>query len=269
MSKTAVVLGYDDDAAKYDDLHKNIKRAFGEAWVQSDGTLAYHGEMSIPEVNKLYYSENEENIYHPSQTAYALAVDFGLIEINERVKKCFKRTIDERGGKLSTGFLGIAHLLPALMKCGLTDEAFALLEQKENPGWLYSVINGATTIWERWDSYVAETDTFGDVGMNSFNHYAYGAVGEWIFGSVLGIKPKKAGYEEAIIEPHIGGTLTYARGSYITPHGKISVSWEIKNEKYVFDIEVPDGIRADVYLPNGEIYRGVSGRLEKYIDTEK
>jgi alpha-L-rhamnosidase len=140
------------------------------------------------------------------------------------------------------------------MKCGFVDEAYALLEQKENPSWLYSVINGATTIWERWDSYVAETDTFGDISMNSFNHYSYGAVGEWIFGSLLGIRPKKPGYEEIIIEPHCGGSLTYARGSYITPQGEISVAWERQGDCYLFDIDVPRGVKADIKLPeNGRM----------------
>jgi alpha-L-rhamnosidase len=171
------------------------------------------------------------------------------------VKKCFKRTIDVRGGKLSVGFLGIEHLMPALMKCGFTEEAFALLEQTGNPGWLYSVINGATTIWERWDSYVAETDTFGDVSMNSFNHYAYGAVGEWLFGSLLGIKPLKPGYGEIIIEPHCGGKLTYAKGSFISPHGEIFVAWEKQNDEYVFDIKSPEGIKAEIKLPKGGCLR--------------
>jgi alpha-L-rhamnosidase len=251
LSKTATELGIDDDAIKYGKLHDNIKQAFRKEWVKGDETLAYYGEVSNPEVNNIYYSDDDDNENHPSQTSYALAIDFGLIEINERVKECFKRTIDSRGGKLSVGFLGIEHLMPALMKCGLDNEAFALLEQKENPSWLYSVINGATTIWERWDSYVAETDTFGDVSMNSFNHYAYGAVGEWLFGSVLGIRPKKPGYEEIIIEPHCGGTLTYAKGSFLSPHGEIYVAWEKQNDKYVFDIKVPDAIKAEIKLPKG------------------
>jgi alpha-L-rhamnosidase len=251
MGKIAKELGFEEDTIKYEQLHNNIKQAFRKEWVKEDGTLAYYGEMSNPDVNKIYYSDDEDSENHPSQTAYALAIDFGLIEINERVKKCFKRTIDVRGGKLSVGFLGIEHLMPALMKCGFTEEAFALLEQTENPGWLYSVINGATTIWERWDSYVAETDTFGDVSMNSFNHYAYGAVGEWLFGSLLGIKPLKPGYGEIIIEPHCGGKITYAKGSFISPHGEIFVAWEKQNDEYVFDIKIPEGIKAEIKLPKG------------------
>jgi alpha-L-rhamnosidase len=262
MVKTATELGNAKDAAKYAQLYDDIKKAFHSEWVKEDGTIAYYGETSNPDVSSIYYSDDEDNENHPSQTAYALAIDFGLIEINERVKKCFKRTIDCRGGKLSVGFLGIGHLMPALMKCGLTEEAFALLEQKENPSWLYSVINGATTIWERWDSYVAETDTFGDVSMNSFNHYAYGAVGEWIFGSLLGIKPKTPGYGEVVIEPHCGGTLTYAKGSHITPHGEISVAWEKQNGVYVFDIKIPEGVKAEIILPeNGKMRNLLKGEV--------
>jgi alpha-L-rhamnosidase len=246
LAKAAAELGIMEDAAKYENLRDNIKNAFRKEWVRDDGTIVYYD-------GEVYYSEDDDNKNHPSQTAYALAIDFDLIDINEQVKKCFKRTIESRGGKLSVGFLGIEHLMPALMKCGFVDEAYALLEQKENPSWLYSVINGATTIWERWDSYVVETDTFGDVSMNSFNHYAYGAVGEWIFGWLLGIRPKKPGYKEVIIEPHCGGSLTYAKGSYMTPYGKICVAWEKRDKGYAFDIKVPEGVKADVLYPSNVV----------------
>jgi alpha-L-rhamnosidase len=252
LAKTAELLGKIDDSKKYNELHNKIKKAFNDAWVEPDGTLAYWGEMSKSEINKTYYSESGDN--RPSQTAYALAIDFGLIDTKKypHAAECFKKTVDDRGGKLSTGFLGISHLLPALMKCGYKETAFRLLENKENPGWLYSVINGATTIWERWDSYIAETDTFGNVSMNSFNHYAYGAVGEWMFASILGIEPVEPGYKKFRLCPNYGGKLTYAKGFHETPYGIIKSEWELNNGNFVYRCTVPDGTEAVVIMPDGK-----------------
>lgn len=254
LSEIAAVLGKAEDAEKYRELYENIKEAFRTAWMQPDGTLAYWGEMSKDGINETRYSEDGDN--HPSQTAYALAINFGLIDVKEypRAAECFKRTIDERGGKLSTGFLGIEHLLPALTKCGLADTAFKLMEQKQNPGWLYSVINGATTIWERWNSYIAATDTFGSVSMNSFNHYAYGAVGEWLYGSVLGINPLEPGYRSIMLTPHFGGSLTYAKGSVITEQGEIKTGWRIDGDRFIYNYSVPEGVRTVITMPDGAVY---------------
>lgn len=257
MSQTAAVLDKKTDEEEFCKLFETIKKAFCEAWVEEDGTLSYWGEMSFGDVNGKYYSDMPCSEHHPSQTAYALAIDFGLIDIDKfpRVKECFKRTITDRGGRLSTGFLGISHLAPALSKCGYYEDAFRLLEQTENPGWLYSVINGATTIWERWNSYIAETGEFGEVSMNSFNHYAYGAIGQWMFGEILGINPAEPGYSSALLTPHFGGTMTYAKGWHTTPHGRIEASWEIKNGTFTYECTVPDDVEAMLIMPNGDEYR--------------
>lgn len=261
-SKIADILGKHDDAVYFDNIHTKIKKAFNEAWIKEDGTIAYWGEMSKPQINETYYSNETDNANHPSQTAYALAVDFGLIDIEKypRAKECFKKSVEEYGNKLSVGFLGISHLVPALMKCGYKELAFTLLEQTENPSWLYSVINGATTIWERWDSYIAETDTFGNVAMNSFNHYAYGAIGEWLLGGILGITPITPGYSEFMLKPTCGGSLNYAKGYHITPNGKIESSWETENGIFKYSCSVPDGTKAVLHMPNGDVHnleRGV------------
>ncbi len=263
-AKTADVLGKKSESEKYRILHDKIKRAFNEAWVQPDGTLAYWGEMSKPGINETRYSDAEGSADHPSQTAYALAIDFGLIDTEKypRAARCFRRTIDERGGRLSTGFLGISHLLPALMKCGFKDTAFALLEQKENPGWLYSVINGATTVWERWDSYIAESGAFGSPSMNSFNHYAYGAIGEWMFGEILGIKPSEPGYGSFTLKPYYGGSLSYAKGFHITPHGKIEAAWRLENDSFIYSCTVPENTSARLIMPDGSTHRLEPGEYE-------
>lgn len=260
MSRTAEVLGRADDARRYAKLHKKYVKAFRDAWVCEDGSIAYWGEMSKcgadaagDIINRTRYGEGYRT--GASQTAYALAIDFGLIPEDglRNAARCFKRAVETNGGRLSVGFLGISHLLPALEKAGLTDTAFELLECDRDPSWLYSVKNGATTIWERWNSYIAETGTFGDVSMNSFNHYAYGSVGEWLFGTVLGINtetsPEGVGYRRIILKPTPGGSLTYAKGSYKSAAGLIRSEWRLEDGRFIYGCVVPKGSRAVLYLP--------------------
>ncbi|MCX7715713.1 MAG: hypothetical protein N2171_08320, partial [Clostridia bacterium] len=260
MAKTAEILGKTDDAAMYRNRFDNIKKAFNDAWVKDNGSIAYWGEMSKSSkdingniINKTYYSNDADNPNHPSQTAYALAIDFGLIskEKLERAGECLKQSILDMDGHLSVGFLGISHLAPALTKAGLISAAFDLLEKESNPSWLYSVINGATTIWERWDSYVAETDTFGDVAMNSFNHYSYGAIGEWMYKNILGIAPddENPGYKHIILKPAFGGSLTYAKGWHESPYGKIEAEWELNSGNFLYSCTIPPNTTASLYLP--------------------
>lgn len=256
LSLAAEVLGKNEDKERYKELFFKMRRAFNEAWVQSDGTIAYWGEMSKMGICDTYYSEDNEAGKRPSQTAYALAIDFGLIDITERTVECFKRTVQDAGGRLSVGFLGVSHIIPALEKAGLTETAFELLENENNPGWLYSVKNGATTIWERWDSYNAETGEFGNVSMNSFNHYAYGAVGQWFFSGILGIRPLTAGYRKILFSPVAGGTLDQACGNHRTPYGTISASWRRCGKKIVYQCSIPGGSEA-ILIPCGSC---------KYID---
>lgn len=229
MSRAAAALGKAEDSKKYVDLYQKIKRAFNDAWVNDDGSIAYWGEMSKAGINETYYSEGTDN--PPSQTSYALALRFGLIDGKkaENAAQYLKSAIDRADSGLTTGFLGVSHLNPALTMTGNSETTYRLLLREDHPGWLYSVKNGATTIWERWNSYIAETDTFGDVSMNSFNHYSYGAVGEWLFETVLGIAPIEAGFKKFKIAPVIcrNGGLTYARGYHVSPFGKIASEWEI------------------------------------------
>ena len=170
-------------------------------------------------------------------------------------------------GKLTVGFLGISHLAPALSKVGLDDVAFKLLEQEDNPSWLYSVKNGATTIWERWNSYIAETGTFGDVSMNSFNHYSYGAIGQWFFTDILGIRPVEFGYKSFMLAPKFGGGLTYAKGSFTSPYGKISSAWKLHDGKFTYDCTVPTNTTATLKLPNGDIHTLAGGSYHFEINV--
>lgn len=284
LSLTAKILGKDSDAEKYEKRFKNIRRAFNEAWVEDDGSISYWGEANAITAHSgesrsadgsvtryTYYSDDANSEHRPSQTAYALAIAFDLIPQNKlnQAAQCFKASIERADGKLTVGFLGISHLAPSLTKAGLDDLAFALLEQEENPSWLYSVKNGATTIWERWNSYIAETGEFGDVSMNSFNHYAYGAVGEWIFGRVLGIKPKQAGYKTFTLFLAAGGSLTYARGYHNSPYGLIKSSWRIDGSSFIYECTVPANTTAELYLPDGSERRLESGSYKFIVENFK
>lgn len=264
LSHTAKLLGNYEDEEKYSRRYKDIKQAFQEAWIKEDGTIAYWGEMSKSGkdkngniINQTYYSN--DGINHPSQTAYALAIMFDLIPKDklERAKECFYQTILDQEGHLSVGFLGIEHLAPALSKLGLWDTAYKLLLQEGNPGWLYSVINGATTIWERWNSYIAESGTFGEVSMNSFNHYAYGAIGAWMYENILGISTSRTlgetGYKKVILRPTLGGGLTYAFGYHDSPYGRIESSWKVKGDKFIYNCLIPPSTTAKLYLPTSKI----------------
>lgn len=277
MAKTAKILARTEDEQRYEKRFSDIKRAFNEAWVKKDGSIGYWGEMSLSsktsiwsgagvdkngnDINKTYYTDFGESKNRPSQTAYALAIDFELIDKDKlsRAGECLKNAIERNGGLISVGFLGISHIIPALCKAGYTEEAFELLEQAENPSWLYSVKNGATTIWERWNSYIAETGEFGDANMNSFNHYAYGAVGEWFFSAVAGINAAEAGYKRIKLTPHWGGTLTYAKARHKSPYGLICSQWEIKDKELIYECEIPENTSASLEL-GAERYEIGSGK---------
>ena len=138
-----------------------------------------------------------------------------------------------------------------LTKYGYPDHAYMLLNRKEYPSWLFPVTQGATTIWERWDGIKAD-GTFQDKGMNSFNHYAYGAIGEWLYRTAAGINidPQQAGYKHTLIHPHPGGGLTHARASIHSMYGRVSSSWALENGTMRIDVEIPPNMTATVRLPD-------------------
>ena len=257
LSRAASLLGKKDDEIKYSKRFEDVKRAFNEAWVKEDASVAYVGE------DEEYYSES--SALKPSQTSYALAIDFELIPKDKisGAARYFKDSLERNGGRLSVGFLGISHLAPALSKAGLDAAAFDLLCEEGNPSWLYSVKNGATTVWERGDSYNAETGTCGEDAVNSFNHYAYGSIGEWIMGRVLGIKPIEAGYKRFLLSPVIGGGLKYAKGFHVSPYGKIESEWRVGEDGSVcYECVVPPNTTARLTLPWGGEKELSSGRYE-------
>jgi alpha-L-rhamnosidase len=153
---------------------------------------------------------------------------------------------------LTTGFLGTPFLNPVLTRFGRNDVAYKLLLQDTYPSWLYPIkAHGATTIWERWDSMKPDS-TFQDPGMTSFNHYAYGAVGDWMYRTIGGIDTEEfdgAGYKQSVIKPELGGGLTFAKTSLDTPYGKISSDWRLDSSTFTLQVEVPANTSASVILP--------------------
>ena len=155
------------------------------------------------------------------------------------------------GWHLSTGFIGISHLNPVLTLAGRADVAYRLLLQEDYPSWLYPVKHGATTIWERWNGWT-EADGFCDPGMNSFNHYSLGSIGEWLFRHVAGIEldPEETGFRRFVLRPYPGGGLTHARATYQTQHGEIASGWQWTGEDFRWTIRVPPNTTARVFVPS-------------------
>ena len=159
--------------------------------------------------------------------------------------------IERRGVSLTSGFVTVGLLCPVLTAIGRSDLAYALLNDDRYPSWLFSVRNGATTIWERWDGWTPEGG-FQSPRMNSFNHYSLGAVGEWLFTGVLGIgqAPDSAGYAEIRLAPQLHASLDWARGAIETPRGRIGSSWRRDEEGWCeWSVLIPPGAAAEAVLP--------------------
>lgn len=226
MSEMAAATGHADDAAHYASLSKRVTDAFASRYLHADGTLG-----------------------SGSQTGYAMAIGMGLVTPSV-VAKAFVSSIEARHNHLSTGFLGTPWLLPALSAIGRNDLAYRLLLNHDYPSWGYEVQAGATTMWERWNSLKPD-GSFGDVTMNSFNHYAYGAVGDWMYRHIAGIAPVEPGYRRFAVAPVPGGGLTHGGGSLDTAYGRIATAWTLSAGRFHLDVTVPAGTTADVTLPDG------------------
>lgn len=242
ISHMAKVLGKDDEAKKHRKLFEDIKVAFNKAYVASDG-----------------------RIQGDTQAGYALALHFDLLPEKTRplAVKYMLEGIDRYKGHMSTGFHSTYRMMLELTRSGHNDVAYRLINNHTFPSWGYSIENGATTIWERWDGYVKGRG-FQNKGMNSFNHYAIGAVGEWMYRVILGINSDDAhpAYEHFIVRPYPGGGLKWARGSYDSIRGKIESSWSVAEGNLKLDVTIPPNTTATVYVPaKGAASVKESGRL--------
>lgn len=215
-------------------------------------------ERSRALFRKLFFENGA--ITTETQTACALAIFMELLSGADlkKAEEGLVQCLEETNGTLSTGFIGTAYLCPALSKMGRSDLAVQLLLNETFPSWLYEVKNGATTIWERWNSWTEE-DGFGDIGMNSFNHYAFGSVCEWMFESLAGIKPTAPGFQTVEIEPCLTDQFDFVKASYDSVQGRISSHWKKSSKGWNIEIETP--MPADVVLPDG------THRVEKGTHT--
>lgn len=236
MVKFSNILGKTDRAEHYAKLRDDIIAAWKEKYI-SDGYLTIN-----------------------TQCAYLLAFAFDMVptELEAQFKERLRKLIVDNDYTLSTGFVGTGVLCQTLEKAGMSDLAYSLLLQTKDPSWLYSVRQGATTVWERWNSYTKERG-FGDVGMNSFNHYAYGAVAEWLYSGVCGITPDESntGFGHFIIKPTPDlrtfipegqKRICCAKATYDSYRGKIESGWALKDGAYVYNIVIPEGTTATVSL---------------------
>ncbi|MCG6190553.1 glycoside hydrolase family 78 protein [Maribellus maritimus] len=232
LAEIAAIIGKNDEAKKYQKLSENIKKAFVQEFVTPAGRLVSH-----------------------TQTAYCLALSFDLLR-EDLVPKAAKFLADDvkKMGHLTTGFVGTPLLCKTLSDNGYADLAFMLLNRKDYPSWLYPVTQGATTIWERWDGQKPD-GTFQDVGMNSFNHYAYGAIGEWLYTYVSGlnIDTQSPGYKHFTLAPHPGGGLTNAQVQYKSLYGNIESGWEVEGNTLVYKVVIPANTSATVVLPGASL----------------
>lgn len=215
-SKMCGIIG-DYEEEYYSNLYSNIKNAFRKNFTDPDG-----------------------KIKSDTQSAYVIAYSFGIIDINE-ARENLVRKFEEDDGKLTAGFLGIKFLLPTLCDIGRSDIAYSLITNRDYPGWGYSVINGATTIWEHWDSYTNENGI--KKGMNSFNHYSLGSCTEWMYEYCLGIKPdiEKPGFAKVKFSPYFDmtGKINSAKGHYDTVYGRISAEWQKTDNYFEYKVSLP------------------------------
>ncbi len=247
MAEMATATGRLDDALKYYKLANDIRTAFCTAHVSPEGAVVGDITQLQPHLVHLNMQLNGE-----TQTNYALAINLDLIPADTVAYATDRlvRDIVRRGDHLSTGFIGTMHLLPALTKGGALTTAYRLLRQQTFPSWLYPVTQGATTMWERWDSihheFGLQTPT-----MNSFNHFAYGCVGDWMMRTMVGIcdHPDTPGFRIARIAPKPGGGLSYARGSYTSQFGTYKSGWKLSGNLLQLTVSIPAGCQAEVHIP--------------------
>jgi alpha-L-rhamnosidase len=227
VSRSCQAVGRPQEAAKYEQLFQDIKAAFNKRYVGADGRIQGN-----------------------TQTAYAMALKFELLpdDLRPKAAQYLEEDIQAKGEHLSTGFVGVSYLLPVLTQNGKADTACRLLLQDTFPSWLFSVKQGATTIWERWDGWTPEKG-FQDPGMNSFNHYSLGSCGEYLFGGIGGIRAASPGYKTILIDPVICDGLSWANTRYDSIKGPIATSWKLNGNSLQLKVTVPANTTATVCIP--------------------
>jgi alpha-L-rhamnosidase len=226
-ARAAEVLGKAEDAARYNALFNRIKTAYNKAYVGSDGRIKGN-----------------------TQAVYVLALAFDLLgpEQQKQAARYLALDIDKRGGHLSTGFIGTKDLMLVLARAGRNDVAYRLIHNDTFPSWGFSIKHGATSIWERWDGWTPDKG-FQDPGMNSFAHYSFGAVYQWMVENIGGIQSDGPAYAKVVIAPQPGGKLTRAAVAYDSIRGRIESRWQQKGRRFELAVTVPANTTATVILP--------------------
>ncbi|MCL2516619.1 MAG: glycoside hydrolase family 78 protein, partial [Microbacteriaceae bacterium] len=236
-AETAGILGKTDDAARWTALAARLRAAFNAHYVSDGG-----------------------RVESDCATVYALAICLGLLDDADRAAagERLAELVAEGDYRVTTGFAGTPFVTWALSETGHVEHAYRLLLEKECPSWLYPVTMGATTIWERWDSMLPD-GTINPGEMTSFNHYALGAVADWIYQVVGGIRPAEPGYRRIRIQPVPGPGITWAKTSYEAEAGRVSTAWAIDENGFTLDVEIPAGVPAEIMLPDGSRHEVVGG----------
>ncbi len=236
----AEALGLKADAERYRKLFESIRDAFVAKFVSADG-----------------------KILGDTQAGYALALHFDLVpeSLRPAVVERMVAAIEAYGWRISTGIQSTHRMMLELTRAGRSDVAYRLMMNRSFPSWLYSVANGATTIWERWDGYVKGRG-FQNPGMNSFNHWALGAVAQWMVETMLGLRPDPAaiGWKRFVVAPEPGGGISHVEGSYRAMPGLIKVAWKVADGRFTLDLEVPPNTEARVCMPAADIADVFDGR---------
>ena len=233
LSEIAGILGNSEDVETYNELYNNYRNAWRAKYLDDDGASTLCG----------------------TQTSYVLGIKFGLFDEDKipEAAQNLVNNIKNRGWHLSTGFLGLSYLNPILSDTGYSSVAYKLLEQKEYPSWLYSVTTGSTTIWESWYALRVYDDGSSIANGESFNHFSYGAVAEWMFRYMLGIERDESSvaYKRFVLKPEFGGSITSASGSYNSVRGKIESAWTLDKDSgdFTYNAAVPANTTATLYLP--------------------
>lgn len=230
LVNAATVLKKEEDVKHYSTLLAHIKEAFCSEYLTPNSRLLSN-----------------------TQTAYVLALQFDLLPEKQRAAAAKKlaENIISYDNHITTGLLGTPWICHVLSRYGYTDLAYKLLLQETYPSWLYPVKMGATTIWERWDG-IKPNGSFQDPTMNSFNHYAYGAIGDWMYRTMAGIDLDSAGYKRIKIRPRPGGGIQYVKAGLETYYGKVGVYWKLVGNKIAMDVEIPANTTATIYIPKGD-----------------
>jgi alpha-L-rhamnosidase len=208
------------------------------------------------------YLAPDKRLPGDTQAGYAIAIDFGLADSPATEQAWFDHLVaalERTGGRLTTGFHSTHRMMNVLTRHGRSDLAYALLTSREFPSWGYGIDQGATTVWERWDGFVAGRG-FQDPGMNSFNHWAFGAVSEWIAGTVAGVTPVEPGWSKVRVAPIPGGGLTWAKFRHTCVKGRIAVDWRLDGGEMSLDVTVPANVEATIVVPGGDTKTVVGGR---------